>query len=287
MRGIVRVAMALASVAVFAPAVLAAQAKPVVAVLYFDNSSIGKDRADYEGIGKGMAEILINDFAQNPNVRVVERERIQALLVEQNLTKQGAIDPQTAIRLGKIVGAQYLITGGFMSDGRGNFVLTGRTINVETSVIANPTRVNAKGDDVLGMIAQLSSKMSAEMKIPALRVGDASGAAATPAGAPAAAAPAAHDSHAVAAKTPEAKPADAKPADAKPADAKPAAAKPMHVAEARPRKMDMKTAMLYSKALEEEDAGNKSKAVELYRQVDVKFPNYAPVQRKINTLSRG
>ncbi len=281
MKRIVRVAMSLASVAVFAPAVLAAQAKPVVAVLYFDNSSIGKDRADYEGIGKGMAEILINDFAQNPNVRVVERERIQALLVEQNLTKQGAIDPQTAIRLGKIVGAQYLITGGFMSDGRGNFVLTGRTINVETSVIANPTRVNAKGDDVLGMIAQLSAKMSAEMKIPALRVGDASGGSATPAGAPAAAAPAAHDAHAAD------KAHDAKPAEAKPADAKPAAAKPMHVAEAKPRKMDMKTAMLYSKALEEEDAGNRSKAVELYRQVDVKFPNYAPVQRKINTLSRG
>ena len=32
-----------------------------------------------------------------------------------------------------MIGAQYMITGGFMSDGRGNFVLTGRTINVETS----------------------------------------------------------------------------------------------------------------------------------------------------------
>src|SRR5438477_3145464 len=95
MRSFVRSAVALASIAMVAPAIVHAQAKPVVAVLYFDNNSIGKDHADYDGVGKGMAELMINDLAQNPNVRVVERDRIQQVLVEQNLTKQGAIDPQT------------------------------------------------------------------------------------------------------------------------------------------------------------------------------------------------
>jgi len=281
MRSFVRGALAVASVALFAPAIVRAQAKPVVAVLYFDNNSIGKDRTDYDGVGKGMAELIINDLAQNPNVRVVERDRIQAVLVEQNLTKQGSIDPQTAIRVGKLLGAQYLITGAFMSDGHGNFVLTGRTINEETSVIGNPTRINTKGEDVLGMIAQLSAKMSAEMKIPALRVGDAGAAgSAQPAGQPAAAAsPAAVQvASATAAQT------------ASPAPAQAATAAPAPKAESRPsksaRKMDMKTAMLYSKALEEEDAGNKTKAVELYRQVVDKFPEYAPAQQKIAKLSR-
>jgi TolB-like protein len=272
MKRFVRAALALALVA---PAFVAAQAKPVVAVLYFDNNSIGKDRADYEGVGKGMAEFMIHELLQNPNVRVVERERIQALMVEQNLTKAGSIDPQTAIRLGKIVGAQYMVYGTFMSDGRGNFALTGRTTNVETSVISNPTRINSKGDDVMAMIAQLTAKMSAEMKIPALRVGDAGGmGGAVPAGQPAAGTPAAPASTVAEAKTAEPKAVAAKPAEAK-------AAAP------KARKRDMKTAMLYSKALEEEDAGNKAKAVELYRQVDVKFPDYAPVRRKISTLTRG
>src|SRR5687768_11167449 len=163
MRRFARVALALAMAAVAAPNVFA-QAKPVVAVLPFDNNSVGKDAADYNGAGKGMAELMTNDLLSNPNVVVVERERIQALLVEQNLTKDKTIDPATAIRLGKIIGAQYVIYGAFMSDGRGNFVLTGKTVNVETSVIANPTRVNSKGDDVLGMIAQLTSKLATEMK---------------------------------------------------------------------------------------------------------------------------
>src|SRR5205807_5065769 len=131
------------------------------------------------------------------------------------------------------LGAQYLITGAFMSDGRGNFVLTGRTINEETSVIGNPTRINTKGEDVLGMIAQLSAKMSAEMKIPALRVGDAGAASnAQPAGQPAAAASPAAVQVASATSAQTASPAPTQPATAAPTQ--PATAAPAPKAESRP-----------------------------------------------------
>jgi TolB-like protein len=283
MRSFVRGALALASVAMVAPAIVHAQAKPVVAVLYFDNNSFGKDRADYDGLGKGIADMLITDMAANPNLRVVERERIQALLVEQNLTKQGSIDPQTAIRLGKIVGAQYMIVGGFLSDSKGKLVLTARTINVETSVIANPMRLDASGDDVLGLIGKLSTKLNTEMKLPALRVGDAGAAGATPAGQPAS--PAAAPPTQVATATATEAKAEQK-TEAKPAQKTEAKPKPVQVGQKSSRKMDMKTAMLYSKALEQEDAGNKTLAVELYRQVVSKFPEYAPAQQKIAKLSR-
>jgi TolB-like protein len=271
--------MALASMAVLMPVVAQAQAKPVVAVLYFDNNSIGRDARDYDGVGKGMAELLTNDLLANPRVTVVERERVQALIVEQNLTSQKTIDPATAVRLGKIIGAQYMIYGAFMSDGRGQIVLTAKTVNVETSQISNPTRVTARGDDVLGMIGQLNEKLMTDMKLPVLRVGDAGApAGAQPAGQPASQ-PASQPAGAAAA------PAHAQHAEAKPAAASsgPAAAKPAGV---KGRKMDMKTAMLYSKALEEEDAGNRTRAIELYRQVNEKFPDYAPVQKKIAALSR-
>ena len=275
MRVLVRAAMALASMAFLVPATAEAQGKPVVAVLYFDNNSIGRDARDYDGVGKGMAELLTNDLLSNPNVSVVERERIQALLVEQNLTSQKTVDPATAIRLGKIVGAQYMIYGAFMSDGRGQYVLTAKTVNVETSAISNPTRVTARGDDVLGMIAQLNEKLVSEMKLPALRVGQSgasgTGGAAQPSGQPASqAAPQAHAAH----------------AEAKPAASETRPARQVAQAPAKSRKMDMKTAMLYSKALEEEDAGNRTRAIELYRQVNQKFPDYAPVQKKIAALSR-
>ena len=272
MKRFVRAALALAMVAVL-PGVVHAQAKPVIAVMYFENNTIGRDRADYDGIGKGLAELIITDMAANSNIKVVERERIQALLTEQNLVKEKHIDPQTAIRLGKMIGAQYMITGGLQSDGRGNFALTSRVINVESSQITNPIRLNSKGDDMLGLIAQLSSKLNNEMKLPALQVGQA--------GSAPAASPAAQQQNAAAPSTPAATKA-AEPAQTKaaPNSAVQTASRP-----ANNRKMDMKTAMLYSKALEEEDAGNRAKAVELYRQVDVAFPGFAPVTAKLKKLS--
>src|SRR5688572_1269058 len=276
MNKLVRLVLAFATVAMLVPAIAAAQAKPVVAVLYFENGSFGKDRADYDALGKGIADILITDLASNPNMRVVERERIQALLTEQNLVKEKTIDAQTAVRLGKIVGAQYMITGMFMSDSKGTLTLTSRVINVETSAITNAMRLPSKGDDVLGLINQLSTKLNTEMKLAALPTGGASHAAApasnasaVSASAPSPAAPA------VAHAAPQSKAASAEP---KPAVQVAQASKPS-------RKMDMKTAMLYSKALEEEDAGNKSKALELYRQVNVAFPEYAPVTTRIKKLS--
>ena len=278
MRRIARVAFAFAVLA--APMAIEAQAKPVIAVLPFDNNSIGKDRADFDGIGRGMADMLITDMAQNASITVVERERIQALLTEQNLVKSGTIDPQTAIRLGKMIGAQYMITGGFMSDGRGTYVLTARAINVEKSTIVNPVRLTTKGDDVLGLMSQLSSKLNNEMKLPALQVGDASAPAAIPAGAPVNAAAA-----------PESKPAPAAAVVASTPAATKAAppsqpAQQMAKAESKPKgKMDMRTALLYSKALEEEDAGNSTKAVELYKQVVARFPLPA-AEAKIRKLSR-
>jgi TolB-like protein len=277
MRRFVRVALALTAIAMVTPAVIEAQAKPVVAVLYFDNNSIGRDRADFDGVGKGVAEMLITDMAQNSNLRVVERDRIQALLVEQNLTKEKTIDPQTAIRLGKIIGAQYMITGGFMSDGRGTYVFTSRVINVETSQISHPKRINSKGDDVLGMIAQLSAWFNSEIKLPALQVGvGAAPSSATPAGHAASQPTAPQATQPLAETTKAGEPAAA--------PTKPAA----QIAQAKTqRKMDMRTAMLFSKALEEEDAGNRSKAVELYRLVVDKFPDYAPAQNRLAKLSSG
>lgn len=290
---------AVAAVAAFTlgtPAAARSQAaKPVIAVLYFDNNSFGPSRGDYEGLGKGIADMLITDMASNPNIRVVERSQIQSLLTEQQLTKAGTIDPQTAIKLGKIIGAQYMITGGFMSDSHGTLILTSRAINVETSAITNTVKLTSKGDDVLGLINQLSTQLNTSMKLPALQVGQAGAMAPTPTGAPAAPPPQLHptvqtataDTSATASSTTAPAQAVASAQSAQPAAA-PARSTPSPAARpAAMPKMDLRTALLYSRALEEDDAGNSSKAVELYNQVLSKFPDYAPAKVRVRRLSHG
>ena len=234
---------------------LAQSSAPVVAVLYFDNNSFGKDRADYEGLGKGIADLLINDMASNPAMRVVERDRLQSILQEQNLVSSRSVDPQTAVRLGKLLGAQYMVTGGFMSDGKGTLLVTSRVINVETGAITNPMKLQTKGDDVLGLIGQLSTKLNSELKLPVLprQAGDAG---AARQGAASSGAKQTGQQASV-----------------------PAAA-------ARPQKLDVKTALLYSKALDEQDSGHSERAAELYRAVLEKFPEFGPAKQNLARVQK-
>src|SRR4051812_17338885 len=179
--------VALAPAMAFMPSVAAAPAPgaPVVAILAFDNNSIGKDSKDFDGIGKGVMDLLITDLASSSKVRVVDRERVQQILDEQKLSKSGAIDAETAVKVGKLLGACYSIYGGFMRDLSGGNVLTAHTTSNETGQIENPEKVQSKGDDVMALIAQMSSKLASDLKLTACGGGTSRSASAAPAQAPA------------------------------------------------------------------------------------------------------
>lgn len=257
-----------------APTLAAAQAgdaRPVVAVLSFDNNSIGKDARDYDGLGKGVEDLLIADMASNPKIRLVDRDRIQKVLDEQSLVKAGAIDPTTAVRVGRILGAQYVVYGGFMSDGRGNMVLTAHTTDLETSQIQNPQRVQQKTDDVLGLIAQMSAKLGANLKLES-KPGMGHGTGMMKDSAKVAQAGAADAKH-------------AKPATEASAQQVETFAKPMTPA-TRKVKLDIATMRIYSNALDQLDRKNTARAVELFKQVQAKAPNFAPASEYLQKLTQ-
>ncbi|HEY9227429.1 MAG TPA: CsgG/HfaB family protein, partial [Gemmatimonadaceae bacterium] len=149
------------------PTVALAQAdnRPVVVVFQFDNNSIGAGSADFAGVRTGVQDLLITDLASNAKIRLVDRAHLNEVLTEQKMVKDQQVDPATAVRLGKMFGAQYAVTGGFMSDGKGNVVLTGRTIDIETTQIGNPQKIMGKADNVLGVIGDLSTKLSSGMNL--------------------------------------------------------------------------------------------------------------------------
>jgi TolB-like protein len=260
MRTLSQVTRVLAAAASFAlPAVTAAQ-KPVIAVLHFDNNSIGATAKDYDGIGKGIQELLIADLAGNANYRLVDRERIQAVLEEQNLAKTKALDPATTVRIGKLLGAQYVIYGGFMN-GPGSAVLTAHTTDMETSQIQNPMKVTGNAADVMGLIGQLSTRVGA-LKLEAKKVG-------------------------VAKPDGEAKQAgDAKDAaPVKQAEKVETFAKPIAPA-AKTAKLDAVVANLYASALDQLDNKEPAKAAALFKQVLAKVPGFPPAEEHLKKLGK-
>src|SRR4029077_8381645 len=109
--------------------------RPGIAVLSFDNGgSYGQDKENFEALEKGIAGMMISELAANPSARVVERERIEKVVAEQNLGASGKVSPEATAKVGKLVGARYVITGAFV-DFYGDFQLDARMINVETSEI--------------------------------------------------------------------------------------------------------------------------------------------------------
>jgi curli biogenesis system outer membrane secretion channel CsgG len=55
--------------------------------------------------------MLTNELAATGDFRMVERDKIEDVLAEQNMAASGRIAPGTGARIGKLIGAQYLVTG--------------------------------------------------------------------------------------------------------------------------------------------------------------------------------
>jgi curli biogenesis system outer membrane secretion channel CsgG len=170
--------VALAALALAVPSFAVAQgsAKPTVAVLYFSNGAIGKSHEELEPLTKGIADLMIGELAVNAGIKVVERDNIQKLLDEQNLTKANLTDAATAVKIGKLLNAHYMVTGGFVTDGKGRMVLTVRCFKVETSEIVFPSptakdaKVDGKTENFMDMITTLAAKTNRGLALPEIPV---------------------------------------------------------------------------------------------------------------------
>ena len=173
------VSLAAGVVGLAAPVAAHAQkeGKPTVAILSFTNSSFGKDAKDYDGLSKGIPAMLITDMQANPNIRVIERDQVQALVDEQKLVTGGQVDQATAVKIGKLLGVHHMIWGTYMTDPKGNFRVDAHAVDVETGQIEYVERVDDKADNIMSGIGTLATKMNAGLHLPAMpvrRTGDAS-----------------------------------------------------------------------------------------------------------------
>jgi TolB-like protein len=89
-------------------ALKAPAARNAVAVLYFRNQT---EQSELDPLQKGIALMLITDLSKIKSLQVVERAQLQALAEELGLGTSGLVEPNTAPRVGRILGAQWLVGG--------------------------------------------------------------------------------------------------------------------------------------------------------------------------------
>lgn len=91
------------------PLAVEAQERPRIAILQFQNNSTSRWGGDR--LGAAATDELATQLVQTGEFSVVERERIQAIMAEQNLGMSGAVEPTTAAEIGKILGVQAMVLG--------------------------------------------------------------------------------------------------------------------------------------------------------------------------------
>ena len=93
-----------------------------MAVLDLEFGSVQQWWSGNWDIGKGVADLLVDELVNDGSFRVIERKRLDAILAEQNFSNSERADPDAAsvAKIGKALGVKYLIVGSITKFGTEN-----------------------------------------------------------------------------------------------------------------------------------------------------------------------
>ena len=130
-----------------------------IAILDFSNRSID-EKERYDPMEKGFAELMISQLNGSVNLKVVERERINWLLGEINLENDPTkFDPETAVRVGKLLGVHSVLFGSFIKT-RNDLWIGTRLVKVETGEILSTDQIKGDPADFFELAENLSAKVA-------------------------------------------------------------------------------------------------------------------------------
>jgi len=109
-----------------------------------------------EDLGVAVAEILRTELVGLGDYTVIERGMLEQVMHEQSLQLTGAVDSETAVEIGKLVGAKLVVTGSLVKTGT-VYTINARFIDVETGVAKIGQNIRGQGEDQISqMVHQLA-----------------------------------------------------------------------------------------------------------------------------------
>ncbi len=141
---------------------MAASPAPIsLAVTPFTNHS-GETR--FDPLGKGLSDMLITDLSSVTSLQLLERERIQAVLDEMKLSQTEFVDPSTAQKMGRGLGASHLLTGAFLAISP-KIRIDARMVEVETGKVIKAWAVEGESADFFVLEKDLAGRIVEGLEI--------------------------------------------------------------------------------------------------------------------------
>lgn len=145
---------------------VSAQDRKRIAVVDFDYATVREPVAAAFGtdvdVGKGIADMLIENFVRSGVYSVVEREALDAIMTEQAFSNSDRADSSSAVALGKLLGVDAIVIGSISEFGRDD-----TETNTGGGLLGNLTRgigiSRNESKAVVGVTARLVSTETAEV----------------------------------------------------------------------------------------------------------------------------
>jgi TolB-like protein len=102
--------------------------------------SLGKRKVDV-----AVAELLTQKLLREPRFRVVERNNLDTVLREQKLGLSGAVESETAARVGKLAGARLAVLGSVTRLGK-SYQISSKLVDTETADVVSVSIVEVRSE---------------------------------------------------------------------------------------------------------------------------------------------
>lgn len=116
-------------------------------------------------LGYAMAEFLTTDLSRSSSLQLVDRLRTDAILRELDLVDKGTVDPRSAPRVGRLVGARRLLIGDLHQMAGGNVQIDARVVDVISGTVQNLVSASAPLDRAIDAEKVLALRVFEELGI--------------------------------------------------------------------------------------------------------------------------
>ena len=144
------------------PAATTAEAKvldPVpTAILAFTERGAGA-----KGDAEKVADLLFAKLSADPELWLVDRQELDKVLSEHELSASGMVNPAQAVKIGALTGAKILITGSVMEIDKDTYIVA-KIIGTETTRVLGSSVKGSQRDDMGPLVSQLAVEVAKTVK---------------------------------------------------------------------------------------------------------------------------
>lgn len=134
---------------------------PTLAILPLMNHS---PNARLDEMQAGFADVLQANLGVIPEIRLVDRDKLDKVLAEQALTLSGLADPATALKVGRLLQAQRLLVGSFLEFGT-DLAIQIRLIDTGSGAVVASEKVAGARKQYAALLETLTLQIVADLAV--------------------------------------------------------------------------------------------------------------------------